>query len=289
MLHFDSSRRIDVTAVTDNLTFDEGIGVHRWKLNLLLQAHGIEPGTACVIEGEVKLYGNPGRWLAGISPIRVTLRTVAYSHILSVALTDAQFLGIEELRGGGPLLLALSLSATIPQHPGPDLTAEGERHVRIEASAWQDATERLGKTVNVTITVPLTEADETQREAADHLLTAKQQLNSDIVGAMTSARMVMECSARMAGWTKRDRKKSEVVPDQTRRWDAIYKAALTQASGNQHADEQTRHYTRSEAEAMIGIAASMLKAASDPTVSSRAVAVDELDDDVSVADGKGAR
>jgi hypothetical protein len=278
MLHFTGSQRIAVT-VGDNLTFDEGIGVHRWRLNLLLEAHGIEPGTACVIEGEVKLNGNPERWLTDISPIRVTLRSVAYSHTVSVPLTDAQLLGIEERRRGGPLLLTLTLRATVAQHPGPDLATEGMRNIRIEASAWQDATERLGRTVNVTVTIPLAEVDGAQREAADHLITAKQRLNeADAIGAMGAARRAMECAGRLAGWTTRDRKKSEIVPDQTRRWDAIYKAAFYQASGNQHADKETRHYTRSEAEAMVGIAASMLKAASDPTVSSRALAVTEQDE-----------
>jgi hypothetical protein len=53
-------------------------------------------------------------------------------------------------------------------------------------------------------------------------------------------------------------------PDQ--RWRAIHKAALDQAAGAAHEDEVTKEfaYNRREAEALIGIAAALLKVAPGP-------------------------
>ncbi|MFF1605871.1 hypothetical protein ACFVYV_52765 [Streptomyces mirabilis] len=53
---------------------------------------------------------------------------------------------------------------------------------------------------------------------------------------------------------------------QAQRWRAIYKAAFDQASGAEHADEVTKDFTysRGEAEALIGIAASLLRAVPAP-------------------------
>jgi hypothetical protein len=53
---------------------------------------------------------------------------------------------------------------------------------------------------------------------------------------------------------------------QGQRWKAICNAAFDQASGAEHADEVTKDfiYTRRETEAVIGIAASLLKSVAGP-------------------------
>jgi hypothetical protein len=76
----------------------------------------------------------------------------------------------------------------------------------------------------------------------------------------------MERALAAAQWPGITRADELQQRSQEQRWRAIYKAALDQASGAAHEDEVTKDfaYTRREAEALIGIAAALLKAAPGP-------------------------
>lgn len=76
----------------------------------------------------------------------------------------------------------------------------------------------------------------------------------------------MERALDLAQWpsiTKNDELRERA---QGQRWRAIYKAVFDQASGAEHADEFTKdfNYSRAGAEALTGIAASLLKIAPAP-------------------------
>jgi hypothetical protein len=78
---------------------------------------------------------------------------------------------------------------------------------------------------------------------------------------------LMERAQAAANWPGINRNEDLQAPSQDQRWRAIYKAAFDQASGAIHEDDVTRSFTynRGEAEALIGIAAALLKAAPGPT------------------------
>jgi hypothetical protein len=96
---------------------------------------------------------------------------------------------------------------------------------------------------------------------------ARRLLNAgNIDAAIVSARGAMERAEAAGQWpgiTKADDLRSR---SQDQRWRAIYRTAHDQASGAAHEDEVTKEfaYTRREAEALIGIAAALLKATPGP-------------------------
>ncbi|WP_210564052.1 hypothetical protein, partial [Streptomyces sp. AgN23] len=83
-----------------------------------------------------------------------------------------------------------------------------------------------------------------------------------------SARQALERILALADWPSISKTDDLHQRSQAQRWRAIYKTAFDQASGAEHADEMTKDfsYSRGEAEALIGIAASLLRAAPAPGI-----------------------
>ncbi|MEU1630307.1 hypothetical protein ABZ746_34435 [Streptomyces sp. NPDC020096] len=203
------------------------------------------------------------RWLSNTAaPLRTRLYNSS-SISVQLPLTNEQLLALEEHRAGGPFTLELRLRAYVAEHD----VADDSVQIWVPASVWQDELERLGQAVAFTLSVPVPAAEGAQREAADYLLDARRLLNAGRYDkAIGSARQAMERAFDLTQWPAIARTDDPRERSQGQRWRAIYKAAYDQASGAEHADEVTKDFTysRAEAEALIGIAAALLNIAPSP-------------------------
>jgi hypothetical protein len=186
---------------------------------------------------------------------------------MAFPLTSSQILGIEENRLGQRPGFTLKLYGFLPQDPTAGLNQESSDYFTIAASTWLDLIERVSPAVAFTIPVPIAVTDSALAEGAALLKEARRQLNTgDFDAAIVTTRKVMERAQAAANWPGITRNDDPQARSQDQRWRAIYKAAFDQASGATHEDEVTKDFTynRREAEALIGIAAALLKAAPGP-------------------------
>jgi predicted S18 family serine protease len=157
------------------------------------------------------------------------------------------------------------LQGILPVDPA-ETGQESAEHFSIAASTWLDMIERVSAAVAFTIPIPIPVISGAHAEGAELLKEARHHLNAgNIDAAIVSARGAMERSEAAAHWpTLGDGNPRSRSVEQ--RWRAIYQAAMSQTSGAAHEDDVTKDftYTRREAEALIGIAAALLKAAPGP-------------------------
>jgi hypothetical protein len=188
---------------------------------------------------------------------------------LAFPLTSSQILGIEDSRSGQRPSFTLKLHGFLPQDAAAGLSQESSNYFTIAASTWLDLIERVSPAVAFTIPVSVAAAEGALAEGAALLKEARHQLNAgDVEAAVVTARKVMERAQAAASWPDISRNDDLQKRGQDQRWRAIYKAALDQAAGAAHEDEVTKAfvYSRRDAEALIGIAAALLKAAPGPLV-----------------------
>jgi hypothetical protein len=268
MLSFNNQQSIMLRCEAGTVRLSRGFAVHRLEIQLELRATGLPASTICELQAELSTGGHVGRWLSTAAPARVAVND-ATSCILKFPLTNEQLLALEEHRAGGPLRLQLRVNAFLPQlseHP-QFIQADTDEHLQIPASVWNDALEGLDAAITLTLTIALPSAEGAHREAADYLREARRLLNAgECDKAIVSARQAMERAEAIAQWPTISKTDDLRQRNQAQRWKAIYKAAFDQASGAQHADEVTKDFTysRREAEALIGIAASLLKSVPSP-------------------------
>lgn len=268
MLHFDNQRSITVRPDAATITLHQGFAVHRLEIQTELRARGLPDAAYCDLHADLFTAGPGRRWLSTAAQSRVAVTDTA-SCTLKFPLSNEQLLALEEDREGGPLRLQLALRGYLPQtSQDPGLTqADTEEHVQIPASVWSDALENLGTAVALTLSIPLPSAAGAHREAAAYLKEARRLLNTgEYDKAIGSARQAMERAFAIGRWPTISKNDDLQQRTQEQRWKAIYKAAFDQASGAEHADEVTKDftYTRREAEALVGIAASLLKSVPGP-------------------------
>lgn len=261
------SRTINVSVDAENASFSQGYGVYPLGLQITLTPYGFDTGTVLELAAGLEKYGNPPYWLAsGTHLVRVGLSGPTGCH-LAFPLTSGQILSIEEDRAGQRLGFTLKLYGFLPQDPAAGLNQESSVHFNIAASTWLDLIERVTPAVAFTIPLPVAAAEGAVAEGAVLLKEARHQLNAgDFEAAAVTARKVMERAQAAANWPAINRTDDLQARSQDQRWRAIYKAAFDQASGATHEDDVTRDfaYNRREAEALIGIAAALLKAAPGP-------------------------
>jgi hypothetical protein len=261
------SRTINVSVDAENASFSQGYGIYPLGLQVTLTPYGFDSGTVLELAGELERHGNPSYWLAGAThSVRVGLGAPTACR-LAFPLTSAQIFGIEENRSGQRPGFALKLYGFLPQDPAAGLNQESSVYFTIAASTWLDLIERVTPAVAFTIPVPVAAADGALAEGATLLKEARHQLNAgDFEAAAVTARKVMERAQAAANWPGIARNEDPQARTQDQRWRAIYKAAFDQASGATHEDDVTKDFTynRREAEALIGIAAALLKAAPGP-------------------------
>jgi hypothetical protein len=272
VLSFDNQRSIMVRAETGTIILRRGFAVHRLEIHAELRTHGLDTAVICELQGDLSTAGHESRWLSTAAPVRLALSD-ATNCSLKFPLTNEQLLALEEHRAGGPLRLQLSVNAFLPTLSSdperPQLVqADTQEHLQIPASVWNDALEGLDAAVTFTLTLALPSADGVHREAAEYLREARRMLNAgEYDNAIGAARKAMERVEAISRWPAISKNDDLRQRSQEQRWKAIYKAAFDQASGAEHADEVTKDfvYTRRETEAVIGIAASLLKSVPGPT------------------------
>jgi hypothetical protein len=266
-MHFDfAGPSVIVAFRSDSVELLSGLGVH--KLRILGTTKGREVGAVAMFEIpalNLSTLGHPSHWLASASVATPVMNGHEYGFEVGFPLTDNQLRLLDDLRAGNDLLLNLTGTAHMPGRPEAS-TANGGDHVRIPASSWTTLIERAQLGVSSTVSISLVGADDAHREAAERLREARQCLNNgDCDSAILKARQAMERAGEIAGWRAgegRDHKQWS----QAERWFSIMQAAKTQAAGAIHDDPLTKTfvYSRAEAEALIGIAAALLKAAPAP-------------------------
>jgi len=226
-------------------------------------------GTVVELSGELEVHGNPSHWLAASThSVRVPLHGTQTSCSIKFPLTSAQILGIEEHRAGCRAGFGLKLRGFLPGDP-TETGQESSEYFAIAASTWLDLVEQVDAGVAFTIPIPIIIGTGARAEGAELLREARGHLNAgNIDAAIVSARGAMERAEAAAQWPRIAKDDDLRTRSQAQRWRAIYRAAFDQAAGAVHEDEVTKEfaYSRREAEALIGIAAALLKAAPDPIV-----------------------
>jgi hypothetical protein len=261
-------KTIGVSVDAENAGFSQGYGVYSLRLQVTLTPYGFDGGAVLEVSGELERHGNPAHWLASATrPVRVGLSSGSVGCQLAFPLTSSQILGIEESRSGQKPGFTLKLYGFLPQDPVAGLNQESSVYFTIAASTWLDLIERVSPVVAFTIPVPVAAAEGALAEGTSLLKAARHQLNGgDYEASIVTARKVMERAQAAANWPTVTKNDDLQARSQDQRWRAIHKAALDQAAGAAHEDEVTKAfiYTRREAEALIGIAAALLKAAPGP-------------------------
>jgi hypothetical protein len=262
------NQTLGVRIDAENAAITGGFGVYPLTLQLTLIPQGFERGTVVELTAELEVSGNPSYWLsASTRPVRTALYPGSPTGCsLTFPLTSAQILGIEEHRSGNRPSFSLKLHGVLPGDPA-DTGQDSNEHFTIAASTWLDLIELVSAAVAFTIPIPIAVIPGAHAEGAELLKEARGHLNAgNIDAAIVSARGAMERAWAVGQWPSISRDDDLRNRGQGQRWRAIYKAALDQASGAAHEDEVTKEfvYTRREAEALIGIAAALLKAAPGP-------------------------
>lgn len=265
MLQFENTQYVQIRIDPTQVSLAPGFDVHRLTIAAELLPAGLEHNLLCEVEAEIYVARPAWRWLATAKPTRVALRNHNQSALqLSFPLTNQQLLSLEEHRAGQDLLLELKISGFFQFTNG---SAESSEQIRVPASVWQTELERLGGSFGFALAIPLPAPSGAQRDAASYLQDARRLLHDgEFDKAIGSARQAMERILSVADWPQISKNDDLHQRSQAQRWRAIYKAAFDQASGAEHADEVTKDfsYSRGEAEALIGIAASLLRAVPAP-------------------------
>lgn len=259
---------LDVRVESANAELHSGFGVYPFTLHLALTSRGFDPGTIFELSAELRTrHSSRSHWLAASTrPVRTVLQADPVGCKITFPLTNAQLLGIEEHRSGQDAAFDLTWFGRLPGVAGHEHGAETSGYFTVAASTWLRLVERVNAGVAFTIPIPIAAADGALAEGTERLLDARHHLNSgNFDDAITCARKAMERALAAAGWPTLSGGDAR-QRTQEQRWRAIYKAASDQASGSVHDDEVTKKfvYTRREAEALIGIAAALLKAAPGP-------------------------
>ncbi|MFF7603239.1 hypothetical protein [Streptomyces mirabilis] len=265
MLEFDIHQYAQIRIDPTRIGLTAGFDVHRLTVSPELLPSGLDGPALCEIEADISVAGPDGRWLATAASTRVGLNNHNTMSVrLSFPLTNQQLLSLEEHRAGQDLLLELNVRAFLPLG-----FAESREQFRVPASVWQTELERLGTSFGFALAIPLPASDGAQRDAAGYLQDARRLLHDgEFDKAIGSARQAMERILAVADWPSISKNDDLFQRSQAQRWRAIYKTAFDQASGAEHADEVTKDFTysRREAEALIGIAGSLLRAVPAPGV-----------------------
>jgi hypothetical protein len=261
VLQFSNTQHVQIRIDPTRVNLAPGFDVHRLTIAAELLPSGLEHNLLCEVEAEVQVAPPHWRWLATAKPIRVMLRNHNYTSLpLAFPLTNQQLLDLEEHRAGQDLLLELQISGFFQFDHS---SGESREQIRVPASVWQDELERLGTAFGFALAIPLPAPNGARRDAASYLQNARRLLHDgEFDKAIGSARQAMERILAVADWPQISKNDDLHQRSQLQRWRAIYKAAFDQASGAEHADEVTKDfaYSRGEAEALIGIAASLLRA-----------------------------
>jgi hypothetical protein len=260
-----AGKTVGVSVDAENASFSRGYGVYPLNLQIRLTPYGFNSGTVLELAAELERQSNPTYWLAGATR---TIHVGVGSEIncrVAFPLTSSQILAIEENRAGQRPGFILKLYGFLPQDP-TTLDQESSINFTIAASTWLDLIEQVTPAVAFTIPVPIA-VEGALAEGGALLKEARRQLNAgDFEAAIVTARKAMERAQAAANWPEITRTENLQGRDQGQRWRAVYKAALDQAAGAAHEDDVTKAfaYSRREAEALIGIAAALLKAAPGP-------------------------
>jgi hypothetical protein len=267
VLQFDTNRWIDIEQADPPVAMRGGLVTHNAVISVKITVgSGFPAGTVLVLDAEVAMAeGN--RWLGNTSTSRMPLYPHPTNRSLSLPLTNEQLLRLEDARRGRDLDLIVRYEAWLPDLDGGREIATYHGRVTVAASRWQEQLEGLGLGVGFTVTVPLPFRDGELKAAGECIRKARRHLNDgQYDAAIGEVRRAVERAKPLAQWPGISKNDDPRQRSQDQRWEAIRKAVFDQASGATHDDDVTKTfvYSREETEALIGMAAGLLRAVPVP-------------------------
>ncbi|MDJ0346439.1 hypothetical protein QMK19_35715 [Streptomyces sp. H10-C2] len=257
-------------------TLMPGVGAHRFAVRVEVSATAVTEGcNQLQLGGEVHTEHSSGRvWLGSFTPTAIPLTPgISRTANLSMPLTSAQVLALEERRNGEDLQLCIDFSGSLPQSTGYPF-ADVQDSIRMAVSEWERQVETVSSGIFFTVAVPLPLVGGKLAEAGQHLRRADQQITAgEYPDAIREARLAISTMREMKIWP-RDSTNKRDDQDQADRYGRIldsldamaegYTTLLTttfnQASGIQHNDGAIASATwvRADAVALTGMAASLM-------------------------------
>jgi hypothetical protein len=269
VLKFDRNRWIEIRQTEHPVALQRGYGTHNAALSLTITAGpDFVPGTLLVLDAQVATAEN-NLFLGNTATIRTPLYPTPTPRALSLPLTNEQLLRLEDARRGRDLDLQIRYQAWLPEHDGGRQATEHQDRITIAASRWLQQLEVLDLGVGFTVTVPLPFQDGELKGAGDCIRKARHHLyDGEYDAAIGQVRRAIERMKPLAQWPAVSRTEDVKLRSQAQRWEAIRLSVFSQASGAAHDDEVTKtfSYSREEAEALIGMAASLLRAVPVPQI-----------------------
>ncbi|MBL6280112.1 hypothetical protein JMF97_28520 [Micromonospora fiedleri] len=259
-----------------------GVANHRLTLPVQVTSTWLDnpqSNTQALLTGTFWAEQPTFRWLAGLEPQVVTLRSYAAGEELVVSLTDDQLVSLERARGRDDVVLRLKLQATLLAPPdGVHPVAHEELPVRILRTRWQELLDLAGTEVGVLVRVPSPLTDSalspppaasdddvaSLAQAAARLRQARDELrDQQWEHCVATCRKVLENIARLvtlpSAKSVADTPAAQRTQDQ--RWAAIYwdVKGMTHAAHHDGGTTEGFSWSRADAEAIMAATAGLLR------------------------------
>lgn len=266
-----------------DMHFQPGSGTHRLVLPVDITRTSLgpdapTPNSAVLLVGKVWTTRPNFRWLAGLEPQVLVLRSLVGHEELDLFLSDEQLIALERARGEGDIALKLKLQATLLtpyEDVHPIAYAEPEFH--IFRSRWLELLDQVGTEVGILVRVPSPLTDSptepppaasadnaaSRAQATARLRDARAELrNLQWEPCVATCRKVLENIDQLVSPPSAN-EISKVKPEdrsQDQRWAAIYHDVKSMASAAHHDDKTTKNFIwrRADAEAVLAATAGLL-------------------------------
>ena len=265
-------------------SFLAGVGSHRLTFPLEAVATWLEheeptATTPLFLTGAVWAELPSMQWLGSLIPQTLALRGYGAGEELSLDLSDAKLLAIEDLRGDhDDLRLQLKLQGTLlvpPQDFHP--IAHEQAPVYIQQRRWTELLDQLGRSTSILLRLPspLTDDGVPVRLSGDddqpsltRAVLRLRQARGDVIdrryeACVAGCRLVLENLAQVVSLPS-PKVVFQTKPEdrsQEQRWAAVYYDVKSLTSGSHHDDKATVGFdwTRTDAEVVLAATAGLLK------------------------------
>lgn len=260
-----------------------GAGAHRFALRCKSAASWLEPepepaGAAALLTGTVDVATRGQRWVGGLQPVLLTLRSYPVPTDLLLSVTDDQLVALDLARADGGFELVLTLQMALLEPPaGAPPVRDTQVTLPVPRGRWLDLLDQLGREVGIQIRVPSplgssaspSLADEDDAASLSRTVARLRQARSQIrenqwAGAVTSCRMALDGVAALASPPLPTLASVKAISPRERtseqRWASLYYDAHSLASAAVHDDEVTAgfEWSRADAEGLLAMTAALL-------------------------------
>lgn len=278
--YFPSGRvRFDL----EGLYATSGAGAHRLAFRCKSAASWLEPepepaGAAALLTGTVDVATGGQRWLGGLEPKLLTLRSYPVPTDLLISVTDEQLVALDHARADRDFELVLTLQMALFEPPsGVPPVRDAQVTIPVSRGRWLELLDQLGREFGILIRVPSplgspgSRSPDDKNDAASlsrtvaRLRQARGQiLENQWAGAVTSCRMALEGLAALASPPLPTLASVKAISPRERtseqRWASLYYDAHSLASAAVHDDEVTAgfEWSRVDTEGLLAMTAALL-------------------------------